>query len=236
MAGPNPEFGMTTLDGVTLAFGEDTSPLAAWKEALDTVNAGANPLVATPMTTALDAVGSLRGVPAAGAGYPNAEPAPAFKDLARLIKADLGVTAAAIDFGNWDMHENQGASDAGWMYDQLTKMSQALAAFAADLGPAFAKVTVITLSEFGRRVTENGTGGTDHGYGNVSFVLGGGVKGGKVYGRWPGLAPADLVAGDLAVTTDYRQVIGEVLVKKCGVGSLGEVFPGLKAAPLDLIA
>ena len=76
----------------------------------------------------------------------------------------------------------------------------------------------------------------DHGYGNVSFVLGGGVKGGKVYGRWPGLAAADLVAGDLAVTTDYRQVIGEVLVKKCGVGSLGEVFPGLQAAPLGLIA
>lgn len=235
MAGPNPEFGMTTLDGVTLAFGEDTSPLAAWKEALDAVNAGANPLVATPMTTALDAVGDLRGVPAAGPGYPNAEPAPALKDLARLIKADLGVTAAAIDFGNWDMHENQGASDAGWMYDQLTKMSQALAAFAADLGSAFDKVTVITLSEFGRRVAENGTGGTDHGYGNVSFVLGGAVKGGKVYGRWPGLAKDDLVAGDLAVTTDYRQVIGEVLVKKCGVGALGEVFPGLKAAPLGLI-
>ena len=85
-------------------------------------------------------------------------------------------------------------------------------------------------------MAENGSGGTDHGYGNACFVLGGGVQGGKVYGRWPGLAPAELVAGDLAVTTDYRQVIGEVLVKKCGVGSLGEVFPGLKAAPLDLIA
>lgn len=236
MAGPNAEFGMTTLNGVTLAFGEDATPLAAWKEALEAVNADASPLVATPMTSALDAVGSLRGVPAAGAGYPDASPAPALKDLARLIKADLGVTAAAIDFGNWDMHENQGSSESGWMYDQLTKMSQALAAFAADLGTLFDKVTVVTLSEFGRRVKENGTGGTDHGYGNVSFVLGGGVKGGKVYGRWPGLAAANLVSGDLAVTTDYRQLIGEVLTKRCGVGSLGEVFPGVKAAPLGLLA
>ena len=235
MAGPNPEFGMTTIGGVTLAFGEDSTPLAAWQEALAAVNAGAMPLVATPMTTALDAVGSLRGAPAAGTGYPDAEPAPALKELARLIKADLGVTAAAVDFGDWDMHENLGASDKGWMYDQLTDLSGALAAFAADLGPLFSKVTVVTLSEFGRRVKENGTGGTDHGYGNVSLVLGGSVLGGKVYGRWHGLAADKLVSGDLAVTTDYRQVVGEVLTKKCGVDSLGAVFPGLKAEPLGLL-
>jgi uncharacterized protein (DUF1501 family) len=88
-------------------------------------------------------------------------------------------------------------------------------------------VTLVTLSEFGRRVAENGSRGVDHGHGNAMFVLGGGVRGGKVYGTWPGLAPAKLVAGDLAATTDYRSVIGEVLQKRCGVGSLGEVFPNV---------
>jgi uncharacterized protein (DUF1501 family) len=98
------------------------------------------------------------------------------------------------------------------------------------------RVTLVTISEFGRRVRQNGSGGLDHGYGNAMFVLGGGVKGGRVYGRWPGLGPARLVDGDLAVTTDYRSVIAEILQKRCGVGSTAGVFPGVKPSALGLVA
>jgi uncharacterized protein (DUF1501 family) len=97
-------------------------------------------------------------------------------------------------------------------------------------------VTLLTLSEFGRRVAENGSKGVDHGHGNAMLLLGGGVRGGRVYGAWPGLAPAALAAGDLAATTDYRAVLGEVLQKRCGVGSLTEVFPGVAPAALGLAA
>jgi uncharacterized protein (DUF1501 family) len=95
-------------------------------------------------------------------------------------------------------------------------------------------VTVVTLSEFGRRVAENGSGGVDHGHGNAVLMLGGGIVGGKVHGRWPGLAADDLVDGDLAGTTDYRLVLGEILTQRCGVGSLSEIFPGLSGTPLGL--
>jgi uncharacterized protein (DUF1501 family) len=121
------------------------------------------------------------------------------------------------------------------MFDHLRDLAAALAAFAADLGPAFARVTVVTISEFGRRVGQNGSGGLDHGYGNAMFVLGGAVKGGKVYGRWPGLAPARLVDGDLAVTTDYRAVIAEILRARCGVTDTASVFPGVAPSRLGLV-
>ena len=136
---------------------------------------------------------------------------------------------AGVDFGDWDMHEGLGTAATGQrMHDHLSELANALAAFATDLGPTeLAGVTLLTLSEFGRRVQENGNRGTDHGHGNAMLLLGGGVRGGTVYGRWPGLAPAELVAGDLAATTDYRAVIGEVLTKRCGVSRLGEIFPGV---------
>jgi uncharacterized protein (DUF1501 family) len=109
-----------------------------------------------------------------------------------------------------------------------------LAAFATDLGPSLADVTVVTLSEFGRRVEQNGSGGVDHGHGNLVMVLGGGTVGGQVYGTWPGLAPDALVDGDLAGTTDYRTILGEILQKRCGAGSLGSIFPGFSGTELGL--
>jgi uncharacterized protein (DUF1501 family) len=131
------------------------------------------------------------------------------------------------------MHEGLGAAAAGGrMHDNLAGLATALAAFATDT--ALLNVTVLTISEFGRRVAENGSGGLDHGSGNVAFVLGGSVNGGTVYGTWPGLAPADTSAGDLKVTTDYRVVLGEILEKRCGL-SATTVLPGLPTDRLGIV-
>ena len=119
------------------------------------------------------------------------------------------------------------------MHDNLTGFGNALAAFAADLGPAMSRVVVVTLSEFGRRVMENDSGGVDHGHGNAVFVMGGGIRGGSVYGRWPGLAPNDLVLGNLKGTTDYRTILAELLEKRCGLSG-HQVFPGLGSSRLGL--
>ena len=151
----------------------------------------------------------------------------ALKDVARLIKAGVGLQVAAVDYGDWDMHVDQGAFDAGWMHDHLTELSDALAAFGTDLGAGLADVTLVTLTEFGRRVEENGSGGTDHGFGQAVLMMGGGVKGGQVHGSWPGLAPDDLIDGDLNATTDYRLVLAEILEKRCGASSVSGIFPGI---------
>jgi uncharacterized protein (DUF1501 family) len=123
----------------------------------------------------------------------------------------------------------------GWMHKQLLDVGACLAAFAQDLGSGLNNVTLVTLTEFGRRAAENGSGGVDHGHGQASLVLGGGVKGGNVYGSWPGLAPAALDQGDLAGANDYRNLLGEILVKRCGMGSLSTVFPGLSYAPMGVV-
>ena len=158
--------------------------------------------------------------------------------MARLIKGDVGLMSACVDSGDWDMHESLGTAVPGKkMYDNLSLLATALAAFATDLGPTgLGGVTLVTVSEFGRRVQQNGSGGLDHGYGNAMLMLGGGVKGGRVHGRWPGLAPANLVDGDLAVTTDYRAVIAEILQKRCGVADVRSVFPGVTATAMGVVA
>ena len=161
------------------------------------------------------------------------------RDVARLIKADVGLQVAAVDYGDWDMHD--GLADntldptEGWMHDKLTELSGALAAFFTDLGAALTgRVSLLTLSEFGRRVEENGSHGLDHGHGNAVLLLGGGIVGGKVHGTWPGLADSALDDGDLAATTDYRNLIGELLVKRCGASSVTQVFPGLSYSALGI--
>jgi uncharacterized protein (DUF1501 family) len=196
--------------------------------------------LATPALAADRALAALTDVRAAAytpaATYPATELGNALKDVARLIKAKAGLAAVSVDCGDWDMHEGLGAAAKGQrMYDNLTDLALALAAFAADLGPEGMKsVTLLTISEFGRRVQENGSRGADHGHGNAMLLLGGGIKGGKVYAKWPGLAPGALVAGDLAVTTDYRSVIGEILQKRCGFGSLSQVFPSVTPSTFGL--
>lgn len=163
--------------------------------------------------------------PAAGVEYPNAPFGTSLKQVAQLMKANLGVQAAFADIGDWDTHQAQGSTQ-GRLANRLKEFSDSIAAFWKDLGPEAENVTIVTMSEFGRTARQNGTGGTDHGHGNVMFVLGGGVKGGKVYGRWPGLANEQLNEGrDLAITTDYRQVLGEAVYKTLGVQNLQKVFP-----------
>ena len=164
--------------------------------------------------------------PAHGARYPAGDFGSALRQVAQLIKADLGLEVACVDLDGWDFHAGQGQAAAG-MTDLLAELAAGLSAFYTDLSDRMSRITVVTLSEFGRRIQENASGGTDHGHGGFVFLLGGGVNGGKVYGGWPGLAPEQRVGpGDLAITTDYRTVLAEVLDRRTGNSRLGEVFPG----------
>jgi len=164
--------------------------------------------------------------PANGADYPKAPFGNSLKQVAQLMKANLGVEAAFSDIGGWDTHQNQGNTD-GQLANRLREFSEAISAFWMDMGDDAENITLVTMSEFGRTARQNGTGGTDHGHANVMFVLGGQVKGGKVYGKWPGLANEQLNEGrDLAVTTDFRRVLGEAAYKTLGSKNLELVFPG----------
>ncbi len=241
LAGPAPEIALHDVDGFAMD-GED-SINARRITALRTVYAAAPPTLAAPATiamNALDTTATLKSAgytPANGATYADNELAKALREVARLVKAGVGLQVACVDYGDWDMHSGLGQPATGnWMYDQLTVVAGALAAFAQDLGSTgLAGVTLVTLSEFGRRVGENGSGGVDHGHGNAVLLLGGGVVGGQVHGPWPGLAEADLDQGDIRGVTDYRSLLGEILQSRCGAGSLSGVFPGFTPTPLGIV-
>lgn len=166
--------------------------------------------------------------------YPDGPFGAALADVARLLKSGTGLRVATVDVGGWDIHTGAGTAEAGDMTDHLDGLGRALAAFGTDLGDGLDDVTVVAMSEFGRRVAQNGSGGTDHGRGNAMLVLGGPVVGG-VHGAWPGLGPAELADGDLAVTTDYRDVLYELARSQLGVGSVDAVFPGLAHTPLGVM-
>ncbi len=169
--------------------------------------------------------------PAPGVTYPKGRFGDSIRQLAQLIKANLGVQIAFADIGGWDHHVNEGAVE-GQLSNVLTDFSQAISAFWTDLGDLAEDTVVVTMSEFGRTARENGNRGTDHGHANVMFVLGGPVKGGKVYGHWPGLDQSQLYEGrDLALTTDFRQVIGEAILRHMGNKNLTSVFPGYDNQP-----
>jgi uncharacterized protein (DUF1501 family) len=240
-AGPTPAVSMDTVDSFKLAGDSAKRPMA---DALRKMYADAPLLLAAPAVAADKALTatvqprSATYTPANGAVYPASDLGAALRDVARLIKTGSGLAAAAVDSGDWDMHQGLGTAVKGQrMYDNLTDLALALAAFNADMGPeGMSKVTVVTISEFGRRVQENASRGADHGHGNAMLLMGGGIRGGKVYGNWPGLSPDALVAGDLAAVTDYRAVIGEILQKRCGFGTLDDVFPGVTPASFGLAA
>ncbi len=199
-------------------------------------------LVATSSAEAFEAVRMLKSVdpqgyqPANGAQYPAGPLGRSLRQVAQLIKADLGVEIAFADVGGWDTHVNQGASE-GQLAARLTEFGRALAAFSQDLGGRMADVVVLTMSEFGRTIAENGNVGTDHGHATAMFLLGGGVKGGKVYGDWPTLDPAKrFEERDLAVTTDFRDLFAEVVTGHLGTTDLSAVFPGYsRGKPLGLM-
>jgi len=239
LAGPAPAVSMPAIDGFKLAGDSAKRPVAA---ALRAMYADAPAALAGPAQAADRALAATAGMraeayaPANGAAYPATDLGAALRDVARLIKARCGLVTAAVDCGDWDMHEGLGAAGEGHrMHDNLAELSLALAAFAADLGATgLANVTLVTISEFGRRVAENASHGADHGHGNAMLLLGGGVRGGKVYAKWPSLASGALVAGDLAATSDYRSVIGEILQKRCGLGALSGVFPSVTPSTFGL--
>jgi uncharacterized protein (DUF1501 family) len=173
--------------------------------------------------------------PAADARYPEGDFGMGLRQLAMLIKAEVGLEVACLDMGGWDTHVAQGGSQ-GWMAGLLAELGAGLAALHADLAAQADRLLVVVMSEFGRRVEENGGLGTDHGHGSMLLLLGGGVVGGRVYGRWPGLAPEQLVGpGDLAVTTDYRDVLGEIVARRLNNPRLAEVFPGYTPRFLEVV-
>jgi len=152
-----------------------------------------------------------------------------FADVAKLIKANVGLETAWLDLGGWDTHRGEGSSEYGELPRNLERLGRALSAFRADLGPAFERVVVVVMSEFGRTARENGTGGTDHGHGNFMLVLGGKVLGGKVLGNLPGLAPDQLFEGrDVPVTTDFRDVLAELCERHLHLPDASTLFPGFK--------
>jgi uncharacterized protein (DUF1501 family) len=164
--------------------------------------------------------------PAPGVEYPATQFGSSLRQIAQLLKGNFGVQAAFADVGGWDHHVNEGA-EHGQLANRLDDFSRSLIAFWVDLGDASEDTVVVTMSEFGRTAHQNGTGGTDHGHANVMFALGGPVRGGRVHGRWPGLAPEQLYQQrDLAVTTDFRQVLAEATFKTLGASDLHRVFPG----------
>ena len=164
--------------------------------------------------------------PANGAEYPRSGFGDAMRQIAQLVKADLGLEVAFTELSGWDHHVNEG-STTGQIATRLDDFANALAAFARDLGDGMADVVIVTMSEFGRAVQENGNRGTDHGHGNAMLILGGPVKGGKVYGKWPGLAPEQRWEGrDLAITTDFRDVFAEVVTRHLGATDVSRIFPG----------
>jgi uncharacterized protein (DUF1501 family) len=188
-----------------------------------------------------DAVKMLRSAdpgkyrPGPGTDYPKGRFGESLRQLAQLIKANLGVQVAFADIGAWDHHVNEGATE-GQIANVLRDFSQSLASFWTDLGDLGEDTVVVTMSEFGRTARENGNRGTDHGHANVMFVLGGPVRGGKVYGRWPGLDQSQLYEGrDLALTTDFRQVLGEAVMRHLGTRDLKEVFPGYENQPGEFL-
>ena len=157
--------------------------------------------------------------------YPDSEFGLALKQTAMLIKAEVGLEVSAIDVGGWDTHFAQG-STRGLMPNLMQDLAEGLAAFYADMHDQMGKLTIVTMSEFGRRASENGSLGTDHGHGSMMMVLGGNVQGGNVHGEWPGLQDGELVGpGDLAVTTDYRDVLSEILMKRLNNSAIEEIFP-----------
>jgi uncharacterized protein (DUF1501 family) len=184
---------------------------------------------------AFDAVKMLKSAdparyqPENGAEYPRSGYGEALRQIAQLVKADVGLEVAFAEAGGWDTHVNQGAA-VGQLGARLDDFGRGIAALARDLGDRMADVVIMTMSEFGRAVAENGNRGTDHGHGNAMFIVGGqGVRGGKVYGRWPGLAREQRYDGrDLAVTTDFRSVFDEVVRGHLGVTDTSTIFPGFK--------
>ena len=209
----------------------DDSQVDKTTDALTSLYTGIDHPISMQTVLAIEALGTIASIQASppassGVTYPTGNVGDALSSLATLIKAQVGVKVACVDIGGWDTHTGMGNIDKGDMRDNLSALATALAAFTSDLGDNLDKTTIVTMSEFGRRLEENASGGTDHGHGGVVLVMGGGVKGG-VHGNWAGLAPGALDQGDVAGANDYRDVLSEVVTKRLNLsdGSMSTVFP-----------
>lgn len=222
--GPEPTMSAGSIDAVSLP-GEDEDDRGRRRASLRTLwDHDRSPLARAMRSTyaAVDEFGPAKAAVDNGAQYPSTDLGRALGEVARAIRGNVGIEVVTVDHGDWDMHSDMGSADSGWLVDNTRELAAAIAAFFADLGDQAPKVTLVTISEFGRRVVENASWGTDHGYGNVMFVAGAGVRGGRYYGSWPGLDTGP--DADLLVTTDYRSVLAEVASTRFGA-STAQVFP-----------
>jgi uncharacterized protein (DUF1501 family) len=186
----------------------------------------------------LQAIQRQSYTPSGGADYPRGAFGQSLRQIAQLIKSDVGVEMAFADIGGWDHHVNEVAQrpGEGILANKLTELGRSLAAFYQDMGDRMQDVVVVTMSEFGRTARENGNRGTDHGHANYMFAMGGNVQGGKVHGKWPGLEREQLYEGrDLALTTDFRDVLGELVARHTGNPNVQGIFPGYQPKPVGLI-
>ncbi|RME06775.1 MAG: DUF1501 domain-containing protein [Anaerolineae bacterium] len=232
LRGPVPALALQSITNFHLGGRNRSAELLAFQQTLMKLYAPDATDLSEAATLTFEATATLESAiqgeyrPANGAAYPQSPFGQAMQQVAQLIKAEIGLEVAAVDIGGWDTHVNQGGAE-GQMAALLSDLAGGLAAFYTDLGEKIQRVTIVTMSEFGRRLEENASGGTDHGHGNAMFLLGGGVNGGKVFADWPTLAPEALSGpGDLAITTDYRTVLAELLQRRLLNDNLDVIFPG----------
>lgn len=235
LQGTAPALAIPNLSQFGIRAGRYTETVRSGLEAL--YGGSGDPLLAPTGKETFEAVRLLESVnpgryrPAKGAQYPAGPFGQTMRQVAQLVKSDIGVEIVFAEVGGWDHHVNEGGPQ-GQLAKLLRQFSTGVCALVRDLGDRMADVVIVTLSEFGRTAFENGNRGTDHGHANALFVIGGPVRGGKVYGDWPGLAREQLFEGrDLALTTDFRDVLGEVLVHHMGATNLSAVFPHYEARP-----
>ena len=240
LAGRAPALAVSSINGFGIAGGNPAAaPIgntfeAMYAQSVDSVlhGTGSETFEAVKMLKSAD---PQKYTPAAGANYPKGRFGDALRQTAQLIKSNVGVQIAFTDIGGWDHHVNEGAVE-GQLGNVLRDFSQAIAAFWIDLGALGEDTVLVTMSEFGRTARENGDRGTDHGHANVMFMLGGPVRGGRVYGRWPGLDQSQLHEGrDLALTTDFRTVLDEAVARHLGNRDLNTVFPGFDNSPRSFL-
>ena len=212
-----------------------------YERAIRLMHSGVSHPVASSAMSTLGALGEVRSLKqpqyatSTSAQYPSSHFGKALINVAQCAKGPVGLEAATVDIGGWDHHTGLGNNGGGELATKLDDLAKGLAALRTDLGPIWATTTVVVVSEFGRRVEENGDGGVDHGHGGLMMVMGGGINGGRIYGQWRGLSKSVLDHGDLPVTTDWRNVYAEVVSKRLGNGgALASVFPGLKPNFLGL--
>jgi len=235
LQGTSPALAMSQIGQFGIRAGQSTEAVNASFEAL--YASAADRILNGTGREAFEAIKLLktndptRYEPDNGADYPRSAFGQSLRQIAQLVKANIGVEVAFAELGGWDTHVNQGAA-VGQLAGRLDDFGRGIAALTMDLGERMADTVVLTMSEFGRAVSENGNRGTDHGHGNAMLVIGGGVHGGRVFGRWPGLSPQQRFEGrDLAVTTDFRDVFGEVVVRHLGVDDPKPIFPGYDVRP-----